>query len=136
EETQELPTGQHYLHERPVGDEAETALRRDGPIVEDTSRDPDVARGRLEDSGDHAEGGGLPGAVGPEKTEQLPGRDGEADPVHRGEFAVTLGQTGELDHCPEMGKKRADPPTGKRSTGRLRPAIVRRIRVAEAGNCP
>ena len=47
----------------------------------DTAHERVAARGR-EDAGQHAQGRGLAGAVGPDEAEQLAARDIERQPVH------------------------------------------------------
>src|SRR5208282_4904724 len=51
-----------------------------------------------EQAGDHRDGGGLAGAVGAEKAEQLAARDLEGDAIHRAELAESFGQALHADH--------------------------------------
>src|SRR5690606_34326531 len=53
---------------------------------------------RLEDVEDHADGGGLPGAVGTEKTMHAAARDDETHVIDSSERAELLADTAELQH--------------------------------------
>jgi hypothetical protein len=53
-----------------------------------------LARVGLQQSGDHRDGGGLAGAVGPEQPVGLPGRDANVDTLHRDEVVEGLAQPG------------------------------------------
>ena len=53
---------------------------------------PRPAGRRLEDRGQHAHGGRLPGPVGPQQADQLPLGHLEVELLHRREFIETLGQ--------------------------------------------
>ena len=56
------------------------------------------ARGRVDEAGEHAHGGGLAGAVGPEESQHLAGADLEAHVIDRGECLVAFGQVLGLYH--------------------------------------
>ena len=89
DEAQELGAGELLVDERAVGDESEPLLGADRiASARSTPAIDDRAGRRAEDPGDHAEGGRLSGAVGPEEAEQLTARHLEVDRVDRGEAAV------------------------------------------------
>ena len=56
------------------------------------------ARSRLQESDQHADGGGLARAVGAEEPEDFSGADFEVHVVHRHEIPELLGQLLGLDH--------------------------------------
>src|SRR5262249_22946601 len=64
--------------------------------IERDPADRRVAGGRTEQSGQHPDGGGLPGAVGPEQPEHLARLDVEVEPLHRGPRTELLGQRADL----------------------------------------
>src|SRR5207249_687132 len=73
---------------------------------------------RLEQGGEQMDGGGLPGAVGPEEAEELGLVYGEAEVVEGAERAEVRGEAARLDG-------RAGPPYAGR-TGRARASPTRR----------
>ena len=62
-------------------------LRGDGK-----ARYPGRARRRWQQRGEHLDRGGLARAIGAEKAEDLPGLDGQRQPVHGGEVTEAAGQ--------------------------------------------
>jgi len=64
-----------------------------GLLLYVVAEDEGPARRGPQQSQEHADGRGLPRAVRPQKPEYLPTMDAEADLVHRGEVAKTLGQS-------------------------------------------
>ena len=56
------------------------------------------AAGWLQDGGEHLDGGGLAGAVGAEKAENLPLRNRERDVVHGAKVRKVLHQVADFDH--------------------------------------
>src|SRR5690606_34166443 len=95
----------HVLGDGEVGEErvvlehhAEVALvrRRPGDVAPVHA---DAAGGRLGETDDHVEGGGLARATGSEQRDELPWLDGEADVVHCGRLGgpVPLAEVHQLD---------------------------------------
>src|ERR1019366_7121509 len=68
-EAQELRAGELFVYERAIGNEPELRLRRDRVLGDVDPSDPDCAASRLQNSGDHAQRGRLPGAVRPDDPE-------------------------------------------------------------------
>src|SRR5262249_52173221 len=56
------------------------------------------ARGRRQEAGDDAHGGGLAGAVGPQEADHLALTGGEGDPVDRDQIAIAFRQLANLYH--------------------------------------
>ena len=56
------------------------------------------AAGGLQDGGQHLDGGGLSGAIGPEKAEDLPFGNGERNVIHGAEIAEVLDQVLDFNH--------------------------------------
>jgi hypothetical protein len=65
--------------------------------------DDGSAGSRRQKASQHLHGGGFTGPVGPQETKHFTGRDGEIQPVYRGEISIALGQAACLDpdfsHC-------------------------------------
>ncbi len=57
-----------------------------------------VAAGRAQHARQHAQRGGLAGAVGADQAEQLAASDVEAEPVHRGEIAEAARELLDANH--------------------------------------
>src|SRR5262249_51058568 len=97
-EAQELPRGQLFVDERPVGNEAERRfrlLRLDREIVAVHQNPPG---GRLQQSRDHPDRRRLARAVRAEEAVDLPRLDREAHAVDGSEGPVTLDEVFDRDH--------------------------------------
>ena len=95
---EELAGGELLVDEGTIRNEPQRRLGgfgRDGQVV---AVDQDVPGGRLQQAGDHANGGGLAGAVRTEKPVNLARLHLEADAIDRGERAVALDETSDRDH--------------------------------------
>src|SRR4029079_15443498 len=57
------------------------------PLRRRVAQHPRLDRRRIQQAGQHLEGGGLAGPVGPEEADDLAGRDLEADPIDRLDLA-------------------------------------------------
>lgn len=60
--------------------------------------------GRGEESGQHPEGGGLTGAIGPEESDDLSFGDFEGNSVDSGVATVVFAEIGNLDHAKIKGR--------------------------------
>jgi hypothetical protein len=96
--TQKLAGSELLVDERAVGNESERRFRRLGMGGQVVSVHQHTAGGRLQETADHAERGGLAGAVWPEKPVDLARGDVEADAVHGCELPVRLDQILNGDH--------------------------------------
>src|SRR5262245_43842166 len=81
-----------------IWDVAQPPLRDQRLSHEVHTADLDPPGGWHDDPGNHAEGGCLAGAVGPQEAEELALGNRQLDAVHCLELAVPLGQTGQGDH--------------------------------------
>ena len=79
----------HVAHALLVGDQ----VALDGFAVE-----KDLARGRLDQAGDHFHGGGFAGAVRPQVAGDFARAGGEADVVHGGDAGKSLGDVAQFKH--------------------------------------
>ena len=93
DEAQEFRAGELLVDERPVGNESEFRFCGERILGEIDSREVNGARGRLEDSRDHAKRRRLARAVGAQESEQLTVGHGEINGINGCERAVFLGQT-------------------------------------------
>ena len=75
------------------GDVAHAALVGDQVVLDGLAVEEDLAKGHLDEAGDHLHGGGLAGAVGAEIAGDLAGSRGEADVVDGGNAGEVLGDT-------------------------------------------
>jgi hypothetical protein len=91
-EAQKLGGRQLLVEERAVRDEAERALGFLGLGREVVAVDRNAARGRLQQTGDHPDRGGLAGAVRAQEAVDLARPHVEADAVDRAERAEGLDQ--------------------------------------------
>jgi hypothetical protein len=105
---------------RRAGEEAEAAADLVGPRRRVHPRHLDPARGRAEDRGEHAQRGGLAGAVRAEEPEHLPRLRREGDAVHGADLAGAA----LAEHLHEaLDDDHGDPGTGRRArTGSRNPA--------------
>ena len=83
---------------RVLGQVADQPLRRQRVLQHVVAADRDPSRGRRDEPGDHAHGGGLAGAVGPEEAQHFAALDRERDVVHRELRAERLHQVLDFDH--------------------------------------
>ena len=83
---------------RLLGDVADAALEGFEIAAHVLAVEKDVARGGLQQTGEHLDGGALPGAVGSEVAENFAGLDLEADAIHRGHASVVLGKLADFEH--------------------------------------
>ena len=81
-----------------LGDDADLALDLFALAGEGLAVDADFTGGGQEQGGEHADGGGLPGAVGAEEAKKLTAADGKINAVHRCKGTEALGQTGQRNH--------------------------------------
>src|ERR1019366_9225055 len=78
---------------------ADLAANRDAVPKDIEPCDSCLAGGRGEVAGEDAHGGAFTGAVGPEKADDLPGLDVEADVADGGVIAIVFGQFAYVDHA-------------------------------------
>src|SRR5947208_2385477 len=81
----------------PVGNESELGFRRQRILGEIDAGEMNRARGRLQDSRNHAQGRRLSGAVRAKEAEELAVGYGEVDGIDRGKAAVILFQLTKFD---------------------------------------
>src|ERR1019366_4778777 len=71
-----------------LGEVADQVIARAGHLVAEHA---DLSAVGIEDVDDHADGGGLPAAIGTDKAEDAAFRNGEGEVVHGGDLAESLG---------------------------------------------
>jgi hypothetical protein len=81
-----------------LGDVAEAALEALQVAADILAVEEDASAGRLEQAGEHLDGGALAGAVGAEIAQDLARADGEADRVHGGGTDEGLGEIKGFEH--------------------------------------
>ncbi len=89
-----LARGHRRVEAALLGQIADRVRRLDRAVVAEHAA---AARRRVDDPEQHAQGGGLAGAVGAEQAVDRAGRDREADPVDRAGVAEILDQVDRLD---------------------------------------
>ena len=82
DEGQVLGSGQAAKESQTLGYDADLAFNVDDLVLEVEPQNFNSARGRSQQPGQHLDGGGLAGAVGAEKTEELSGGDAEVHILH------------------------------------------------------
>src|SRR5687768_3602044 len=97
-EAEKLRAGELVIDEGAVGNEAEACFGFQRAAVDVDTTDLDGATGGAKNAGNHAKGGGLPGPIGTEKSEELAARYGQVDSVDCGEPAIPLGELMQSDH--------------------------------------
>jgi hypothetical protein len=96
-QAQVLLGGEVAVERRVLEDEADVAPDVVALAHDVVAGDARAARRRLGQRAQHVDGGRLPGAVGPEEAEDLPGRHLEADTAHGLDLAKGLAQVVDLD---------------------------------------
>src|SRR5581483_2484335 len=102
----EVLAGGQVVEERQVlGDDADVPLGVEGLGVNEhvAAENSDLALGRGEQAGEHLDGGGLAGAVGPEEPVEGAPLDPQVDAVHGPEVAEVAGQPAGLDRWGHAG---------------------------------
>src|SRR5262249_13656752 len=102
EEAQVLPGRQTVVEARLLGEEPHPRAQHLAIPVERHSAHGGPTRRGSEQSGEHADGGRLPGAVGAEQPEHLARGNVELQSLHRGARAELLGQRPDLDAAQSM----------------------------------
>ena len=83
---------------RLLGHVAEAALKCFQVAADIAAVEMDLPGSRLDEAGEHFHSRALAGAVGPEVAEDLARANDEADAVHNGDAAVTLGEKADFQH--------------------------------------
>ena len=96
-EDEVLPSGQVIVHVRGLMDDPHVPPGLDGLPDDVMPEDPGCPTGRLRDPGKDPDGGGLPRAVRPEITEDLPLGNGEGDAPEGLDLAVPFREVQHLD---------------------------------------
>ena len=106
-EVEVLPDRQFRVEERLVGREPDPAARRRDRVLQFHPAVADGSRRRARQGGGHPDQGGLPGAVRPEESDDLPGGHREAHLVHHRDFPVAPGDAVGLEEGGGHGVFRA-----------------------------
>src|SRR6266566_880634 len=130
-EAQELDPGELVVHERPIGNEAESHLGGDRVRMHVVATQEHPAVGGAQDAGDHPQRRGLPCAVRAEASVQHTLWDVERDIIDGDEAAVMLGQPLQLDHSTSSLMR---PIRRTSSACWARPPMLNRTCAAPAGN--
>jgi hypothetical protein len=91
-EMEQLASAHQRVERRLLEGHADRSPNRVGLGGHVVARHPGSSRGRLQQGGEHAHRGRLPGAVGPEEPEDLAAPDPEIDAVHGDDVAEAPGQ--------------------------------------------
>src|SRR6266545_2346353 len=92
-----LPAGEDLVDGGGLARQADAGAHAIGVGADVDARDAGAAGVGLEQGGEHADEGGLAGAVGAEQAVDAAGRDGEAEAVQRADLAEVLGEPLDLD---------------------------------------
>src|ERR1700739_1475482 len=91
-------TGEMVVEIRFFGDVAHTPLVSDEIVVDGFAFEEDVARGHLDQAGDHFDGCGFAGAVGSEVAGDFAWAGGEAHVIDGGNSGEVLGNAAQFEH--------------------------------------
>jgi hypothetical protein len=98
DELEDLAAAQIIIEQRIIRKITDVPFHFDAISVAVEPVDRHAAAGRDQDAHQHANGGGLAGAVGPEKPEHLASLDGQIEVAHGRELAVRLREMLERNH--------------------------------------
>ena len=112
DELQNLPPAQEVVEDGRVGQIADTALHLDPIELTIEPRNRCVPGGRNQDAHEHANGGGLPGAIGPQKAEHRTLLYRKCQAANGDECPVVLAQAFKSDH-EHVSKPLLEENTGK-----------------------
>ncbi len=134
DEMEELGGGEFFVDVGAVGDESDQGLGGDGVLGEVVSADGDFAGGGFQEADEHADGGGLAGAVGSEEPVNFAGLNVEVEFAGGREVAVFFSELFGLDHWYSMTSILVWPTTCIKLIMSARFPVLSRIWVASAGN--
>jgi hypothetical protein len=97
-----LPAGERLEDGAGLRHVADDLLHLDGLTDDVEAEDLRRARRRRQHARQHLDGGRLPGAVGSEESDELPGRDLEIETADRLDLAVSFREPAESDHVSAM----------------------------------
>jgi len=136
-ETQKLHARQLLVEKGPVRNEADEPLGRLRLRIHVDAGNPHRSRRRPQDARHHSDGCCFSGAVGPDKSKDLPLLHGETQPVHRERAPVPLGQVIQFDHLSiSRTSNFSRPMSPARSSWRSAPPRMKRMWVTSAGISP
>ena len=93
-----LAHGQLFIQRKRLRHITHAHARGDVACIDRLAEEFGRAFSRIEKAGEHLHGGGLAATIGTEKAKNFPFFNFEADMIHGGEIAETLGQSMRLDH--------------------------------------
>ena len=105
DELEELAAGEAVEQNGFVWDDADSALDLDGPRGHGEAQDLDGSGGGRRQAHQHADGGGLAGAVGSQETEEAAARDRQGEAIDGGLLAVDLAQLADRDSRRRLGHR-------------------------------
>lgn len=98
EKIEKLPHLHAVVHAEIVGHVADYAPHAQGIAGYAVARDHAIAAGSLKQRGQKADGGAFAGAIGADKSKQLPCSDSQIQGFDGGELAVLFGEVDKFDH--------------------------------------